>query len=68
MDLRPGFVRHAGPRSLQLGWRILHLWLALRREKKNTIISTTVAAVLPQQFTKKDLFKAAKIRPQRGSE
>lgn len=32
VDLGPGFVRHVGARGLQLGGRVLHLWLALRRE------------------------------------
>lgn len=34
VDLRPGFVRHVGSRSLQLGQRVLHIWLALRRKRK----------------------------------
>lgn len=34
VDLGPGFVRHVGPGGLQLGGGVLHLRLALRRERK----------------------------------
>lgn len=47
VDRRPGFVRHIGSRSLQLGRGVLHLWLALRRGKTTTE-SAIVAAVAPQ--------------------
>lgn len=70
VDLRPGFVRHVGSRSLQLGQRVLHLRLALRREKQQQSQPSwqqLYHSNSPAERTGTDLFNTVKSRPQRSS-